>query len=175
MERYTGFDSRKNSPPPAKHTYGEVSTHTSGAMERYMRGFDFAPALTAFCHNTPQTVSIPVGQWRKCLDKGRRRAHSFRGVRIHVGIGQRCRAKDGDSPTLQAKKRNALRSIGALEGMSGKVQNASTHALRRRIHEHAHSSRSVQRSVQGGNGTLRAGSICMETHVLPQTHVCSGQ
>ena len=29
----------------------------------YMRGFDFAPALTAFCHNTPQTVSIPVGRW----------------------------------------------------------------------------------------------------------------
>ena len=30
MERYTGFDSRKSSPPPAKHTYGEVSTHQWG-------------------------------------------------------------------------------------------------------------------------------------------------
>ena len=36
-----------------------------GAMERYMRGFDFAPELTPYCHNTPQTVSIPVGRWMK--------------------------------------------------------------------------------------------------------------
>ena len=40
-----------------------------GAMERYMRGFDFAPELTPYCHNTPQTVSIPVGRWRKLQGK----------------------------------------------------------------------------------------------------------
>ena len=39
-----------------------------------------------------------------------------------------------------------------MEEMSGKVQNANTHILRRHIHEHAHSSRSVQGPVQGGAG-----------------------
>ena len=42
-----------------------------------------------------------------------------------------------------------------MEEMSGKVQNANTHILRRQNHEHAHSNRSVQGSVQavqGGDG-----------------------
>jgi len=41
---------------------------------------------------------------------------------------------------------------GAMEEMSGKVQNASTHKLRCQSHEHVHNSRSVQGTVQGGNG-----------------------
>jgi hypothetical protein len=41
---------------------------------------------------------------------------------------------------------------GAMEEMSQKVQNSSTHILRRKNHEHVHSSRSVQGSVQGGDG-----------------------
>ena len=43
-------------------------------------------------------------------------------------------------------------SSGAMEDMSGKVQNANTHILRSQNHEHAHSSRSVQGSVQWGDG-----------------------
>ena len=156
-------------------------------------------------------------------------------VRIHVGVGQRCRAsaRDKESSTLQAKKwsvtfhrpdveRYALHflgsqgggvfvasnavanfegcdihdnaadhvclpsalalnfhrgdrtlqsvrfagkltpchnahskgqhSSGAMEDMSGKVQNANTHSLRRQSHEHTHSSRSVQGLVQWGDG-----------------------
>ena len=43
---------------------------------------------------------------------------------------------------------------GAMEEMWQKVQNASTHILRRQNHEHVHNSRSDQGSVQGGDGTL---------------------
>ena len=49
-------------------------------------------------------VSNTVGRWRICLGKGRRRAHITCSVRIHVGVGQRCRARDVESSTLQAKK-----------------------------------------------------------------------
>ena len=45
-------------------------------------------------------------------------------------------------------------SKGAMEEVLQKVQHASTHILRPQNHEHAHSSRSIQGSVQGGNGTL---------------------
>ena len=45
---------------------------------------------------------------------------------------------------------NGQHFSGAMEEMSGKVQNASTHTLRRQRHEHAHNSRSVQVPVQGG-------------------------
>ena len=48
--------------PDTAHSTGQ---HFSGAMECYMRGFDLAPELTPYCHNTPQTVSIPVGRWMK--------------------------------------------------------------------------------------------------------------
>eukprot|EP00964_Phaeocystis_antarctica_P014591 scaffold8060_cov82-Phaeocystis_antarctica.AAC.1 len=46
------------------------------------------------------TRNVPLGRWRKCLGKGRRRAHRLRGVRIHVGVGQRCRAPDVESPAI---------------------------------------------------------------------------
>ena len=49
-------------------------------------------------------------------------------VRIHVGVGQRCRALDVESPALPAASARSA-SIGAMEEMSGKVQNASTHIL----------------------------------------------
>ena len=41
---------------------------------------------------------------------------------------------------------------GAMDEVSQKVQNASTHVLQRQSHEHAHNSRSVEESVQGGDG-----------------------
>jgi hypothetical protein len=71
-------------------------------------------------------------------------------VRIHVGVNQRYRALDVDPPTLPAARTTSV-SIGAMDELSQKVQNASTHILRRQIHEHAHSSRSVQGSFQGAS------------------------
>jgi Sec-independent protein translocase protein TatA len=41
---------------------------------------------------------------------------------------------------------------GAMDEMSHKVQNASTHPLQRQSHEHTHNSRSVQVPVHGGDG-----------------------
>ena len=46
--------------------------------------------------STTSKRNVPAGRWRKDLDKGTRRAHIFRGVRIHVGVDQRCRARTGD-------------------------------------------------------------------------------
>ena len=60
-------------------------------MERYMRGFDFAPELTPYCRNTPQTVSIPVGQWRKCLGMFRMQALTYCDAEIvstRTAVGQ---------------------------------------------------------------------------------------
>ena len=66
-------------------------------------------------------------------------------------------------------------SIGEMEEMSQTVQNANTHKLRCQNHEHAHSSRSVQGSVQWGDGTLHVGSIRGKAHILPDDAHSNGQ
>jgi hypothetical protein len=86
--------------------------------------------------------------------------HPACGVRIHVGVNQRYRALDVDPPTLPAARTTSV-SIGAMKEMSRKVQNASSHILRRQNHEHAHSSQSVQGPVQGSDGgNVWEGSKC---------------
>ena len=58
---------------------------------------------------------------------------------------------------------------GAMEEMSGKVQNANTHPLQCQSREHAHSSRSVQGPQFKGQWNVTQGSIRRKTHVaLPQ-------
>ena len=64
--------------------------------------------------------------------------------------------------------------------MSEKVQNASTHPLGRKNHEHVHSSRSVQGPVQGGDGTLHAqvwamDSIWRKTHEALPRHTTNSE
>ena len=52
-----------------------------------------------------------------------------RGVRIHVGVGQRCRAIDIEPPALPAAKARSA-SFGAMDEMSvRRFKNASTHIL----------------------------------------------
>jgi hypothetical protein len=99
------------------------------------------------------SVRIHVGVGQRCravdVESPARRGCS---VRIHVGVGQRCRAVDVESPALPAASARSA-TIGApMEEMSGKVQNASTHMLRRQSNEHVHNSRSVQVPVQGRDG-----------------------
>ena len=68
-------------------TAGQFQGEFKGSMECYMRGFDLAPELTAYCHNTPQnsehtsgameryTLVRFAGHWRKChrrVKKGER-------------------------------------------------------------------------------------------------------
>ena len=86
-------------------------------------------------------------------------------VRIHVGVGQRCRAIDVESPALPTVRARSA-SIGAMDDMSQKVQNANTHSLRRQIHEHAHSSRSVQKASSRGRWMKVQGKIKMRTHII---------
>ena len=70
MERYTWVQFAGKLTNCHKTHIAKVSIPLGrGVMERYMRGFDLAPELTPGCHNTPQTVSIPVGRWRKRLGK----------------------------------------------------------------------------------------------------------
>jgi len=52
-----------------------------------------------------------------------------------------------------------------MDESSGKVQNANTHILRQQDHEHAHSSRSVQGSVQGRWMKVQ-GTFKMQAHLI---------
>ena len=61
---------------------------------------------------------------------------------------------------------NGQHTSGAMEEMSGNVQNASTHILRRRNHEHTHSSWSVRGSVQGAMEELSQKVQNASTHIL---------
>jgi hypothetical protein len=62
-----------------------------------------------------------------------------------------CHSVDTDATALQAA-RVISKSIGAMDEMSRKVQNASTHRLRRQSHKHTHNSRSVQKARSRGDG-----------------------
>jgi hypothetical protein len=119
-------------------------------MERYT-WVRFAGKLTS-CHSTHIVkVSTPVGRW-------------------NMGVGSIRRKTHGELPRHTASSEH---TIGAMEEMSGKVQNASTHPLRSYRHEHAHNSWSVQGPVQGGDGTLHMGSIRGKAHPLPRKHMAT--
>ena len=60
------------------------------------------------------------------------------------------------SPPATRTYGDGKHTSGAMEELLQKVQHASTHILRRQNHEHAHSSRSIQGSVQGGKWRKRA-------------------
>eukprot|EP00964_Phaeocystis_antarctica_P055965 scaffold32964_cov64-Phaeocystis_antarctica.AAC.3 len=50
------------------------------------------------------TRKVPAGRWMECHGRFKRRAHRFSLIRVDVGIGQRRRARDPESTTLQANK-----------------------------------------------------------------------
>ena len=80
-------------------------------------------------------------------------AHKNSGVVMDIAAFKvsHCVGSDIDATALPAARARSV-SIGAMEELSQKVQNANTHILQRQNHEHAHSSRSVQGPVQGGDG-----------------------
>ena len=65
------------------------------------------------------------------------------GVVIDVAVFKVRHSSNIDATALRIVRARSS-SIGAMDEISGKVQNASTHILRRQNHEHAHISRSVQ-------------------------------
>ena len=97
------------------------------------------------------------GRWMKVQGEFKMQAHRISSVVVDIAIFKVSHSVgiDIDAAALRAARVRSG-SIGAMEEMSGKVQNASTHPLGRKSHEHVHSSRSVQGSVQGGHGTLHA-------------------
>ena len=58
-----------------------------------------------------------------------------------------------------------------MEDMPGKVQKANTHILRCQNHKHAHSSRSVQGSVQWGDGTFTWVRFAAKLTPCHRTHI----
>ena len=52
-----------------------------------------------------------------------------------------------------------------MDEMSWKVQNASSHPLRRQSNEHVHNSRSVQRAVQGAMDANVQGKFKLQAHL----------
>ena len=116
MERYTLVRFAGKLTSCARNAHSK-SQHTSGAMERYT-WVRFAGKLTS-CQTTHiAMVSISVGRWRKHL--GRFKMQALTGCNANVmstrtTVGQfKCQFK------------------GAMEEMRQKVQNASTHILRRK-------------------------------------------
>ena len=87
----------------------------------------------------------------KVQGKFKMQAHMKSGVVIDVAAFKVSHSVDIDAAALRAARARS-NFIGAMEEMSGKVQNASTHILRRKNHEYVQSSRSVQASVQRGDG-----------------------
>jgi hypothetical protein len=89
------------------------------------------------------TSNLPLGRWMKV--QGTLQAHIISGVVMDIAAFKVSHSVDTDATALRAARVRS-KSIGAMEEMSGKVQNASTHRLGRINHEHVHSSRSVQGS-----------------------------
>ena len=87
----------------------------------------------------------------KVQGKFKMQAHKHSGVVMDIAAFKVSHSVDTDATALQAARVRS-KSIGAMDEVSWKVQNASTHILRRKNHEYVQSSRSVQASVQGGDG-----------------------
>jgi len=103
--------------------------------------------------STAATVSSR-GQWNvTCVGSILRKTHiaAVSSVVMDIAAFKVCHSFNIDATALRAARTRSS-TIGAMGEMSQKVQNASTHPLGRKHHEHAHSSWSVQGSVQGGDG-----------------------
>ena len=97
------------------------------------------------------TVSTPVGRWMKVQGRFKMQTHPTSTIVVIDIAALKVSHSVGSDMDATALSRARSTSIGAMENMSGKVQNESTHLLRRN-HEHAHSIRSIQGPVQGGTG-----------------------
>ena len=99
-------------------THKAADSEFSGAMEDMPGKVQNAnthilqPQNHEHAHSSRSVQGSSMARWMKCLGKGRRRAHMIRGVRIHIGVGQRCRARDVESPTLPAKRTSAFQVQG---------------------------------------------------------------
>ena len=106
-------------------------------------------ALPRYTANSEHTIGAMDESSGKVQDAI---AHIRSGVVMDIAAFKVSHSVDSDATTLQAARVRSSSIHRAMEEMSQKVQHANTHILRHQDHEHAHSSRSVQGSVQGGDG-----------------------
>ena len=108
----------------------------NGTLHAWVR---FSAKLTMPCHDTPPTVSIPLGRWMKYHGRFKMQALTFWDAKV--------------TSTCTTAGQFKCQFKGGMEELSQKVQNANTHILQRHNHgTRTHSNRSVQGSVQGGDG-----------------------
>ena len=118
-------------------------------MERYMRGFDLAPELTPYCHNTPQNSEHTSGAMDDSSGKGSKvQAHIISGVVMDSTAFKvsHCVGCDINATALPAARARSV-SIGAMAESSGQVQNASAHGSLRTGKEQSKSSGGMQAST----------------------------
>ena len=73
---------REEALTPSCHNTPQNSERTSGAMERYVHGFDLAPELTPYCHNTHRkTVSITSVAMEELSRQGQKASTHSRSLR----------------------------------------------------------------------------------------------
>ena len=105
-------------------------------------------------HNTQSngqhTSGANQGRWRKRLGRFKMQALTH------------CNATFMSTRTAAGQFKGQFK--GAMEEMSGKVQNANTHILRRQNHEHAHSSRSVKGQFKGAMEHYMRGFDSVQKH-----------
>jgi hypothetical protein len=107
MKCHKKVQNARSHPCPLPHTQGTRSIQRgNGTLHVWVR---FGAKLTEVCHDTPPTVSIPVGRWNvTCVGSIRRKTHV----------------------ALPRYTANSEHTIGAMDESSGKVQDTSTHNKR---------------------------------------------
>ena len=138
------------------------------------------------------------GQFKGAMEKRCRKVqkastHPTCGVKINVGIGQRCRAaqEDVESTTLQANKAKRVTfhrgdgalHMGSIRGKAHPLPNSSSgvvmdiaafkvnHCAEWDKDATALQATSSTQLVQRGDGMLHVGSIRGKAHRLPGTHI----
>ena len=101
------------------------------------------------------------GRWRTCQGRFKMQTRTDWGAKI--------------TSTRTAVGQFKGQFNGAMEKMSGKVQNANTHPLQCQSREHAHSSRSVQGPQFKGQWNVTQGSIRRKTHVALPRHTTNSE
>ncbi len=76
---------------------------------------------------TMSTRDVQAGRWVRAQERFNRRAHPSSLILVHVGVGQRCRARDVQSPAPLPTMSTRDVSSGALGESSRRVQQASAH------------------------------------------------
>ena len=143
------------------HPLGRKShehVHSSRSVQGSVQGGKHTPAaeLSWILQPSKLATPLPTSTPPPCKPRERGRAPTI-GANSYSILRTREAAlrqfSGANSYSILRTRETALRQFsGAMDEMSQKVQNASTHPLGRKHHEHAHSSWSVQGSVQGGDG-----------------------